>query len=264
MFGASKEIRHRLQKLENHLHEESPLLVDAVKGFKELDKIAYRLGLLDCDDSYTTQIPWWPLVSVLGTYSAGKSTFLNSYINYPLQNTGSQAVDEKFTVISYGNENDSRTLPGIALDADPRFPFYQMADELEKVAPGDGARVNAYLQLKTCPSEQARGYIFIDSPGFDVVANHGDQPGPGPAQRVRAGIFRPRIRLGAPAGTEHRWKNEKESRDDREPSSPHWHAPPPVQSVKGPDYASRRPDRSGRPSRDEHGSFRRPLEPRYG
>jgi len=170
MFGASKEIRHRLQKLENHLQDESPLLVDAVKGFKELDRIAYRLGLLDCDHSYTTQIPWWPLVSVLGTYSAGKSTFLNSYIDYSLQDTGNQAVDDKFTVISYSNGSESRTLPGIALDADPRFPFYQMADELEKVAPGDGARVNAYLQLKTCPSEKARGYIFIDSPGFDADA----------------------------------------------------------------------------------------------
>ena len=170
MFGASKEIRHRLQHLERHLQNESPLLVDAVKGFKELDRIAYRLGLLDRDQSYTTQIPWWPLVSVLGTYSAGKSTFLNSYLNYSLQNTGNQAVDDKFTVISFTNEGESRTLPGIALDADPRFPFYQMADELDKVAPGDGERVNAYLQLKTCPSEQVRGYIFIDSPGFDADA----------------------------------------------------------------------------------------------
>ena len=170
MFGASKEIRNRLQKLENHLKTESPLLVDAVKGFKELDRIAYRLGLLDRDHSYTTQIPWWPLVSVLGTYSAGKSTFLNSYINFPLQDTGNQAVDEKFTVISYATGSESRTLPGIALDADPRFPFYQMADELEKVAPGDGSHVNTYLQLKTCPSDKVKGYIFIDSPGFDADA----------------------------------------------------------------------------------------------
>lgn len=170
MFGASKEIRHHLQKLESHLQNENPLLVEAVKGFRNLDKIGYRLGLLDRDHSYATQIPWWPLVSILGTYSAGKSTFINTYIKFPLQDTGNQAVDDKFTVISYSNTSESRTLPGIALDADPRFPFYQMADELEKVAPGDGARVNAYLQLKTCPSERARGYIFIDSPGFDADA----------------------------------------------------------------------------------------------
>jgi len=170
MFGASKEIRHHLQKLESHLQHENPLLVEAVRGFRSLDKVGYRLGLLDRDHSYATQIPWWPLVSILGTYSAGKSTFINSYINYSLQDTGNQAVDDKFTVISYSNNSEARTLPGIALDADPRFPFYQMADELEKVVPGDGARVNAYLQLKTCPSERVRGYIFIDSPGFDADA----------------------------------------------------------------------------------------------
>jgi GTPase Era involved in 16S rRNA processing len=168
MFGPSKEIRHRLQKLETHLQNESPLLVDAVKGFRELDRIAYRLGLLSKEQSFATQIPWWPLVSVLGTYSAGKSTFINSYLNYELQDTGNQAVDDKFTVICFSSNEEARTLPGIALDADPRFPFYQMAEELEKVAPGDGARVNAYLQLKTCPSEKLRGYIFIDSPGFDA------------------------------------------------------------------------------------------------
>ncbi|VAW97535.1 FIG00807778: hypothetical protein [hydrothermal vent metagenome] len=170
MFGANSEIKHHLQKLETHLQNESPLLVDAVKGFRNLDAIGYRLGLLDRDQSYATQIPWWPLVSILGTYSAGKSTFLNSYLNCSLQDTGNQAVDDKFTVISYSNNGESRTLPGIALDADPRFPFFQMATELEKVAPGEGAHVNAYLQLKTCPAEQAKGYIFIDSPGFDADA----------------------------------------------------------------------------------------------
>ena len=170
MFGASKEIRHHLKKLESHLQHENPLLVDAVRGFRDLDKVGYRLGLLDRDRSYATQIPWWPLVAVLGTYSAGKSTFINSYIQYPLQETGNQAVDEKFTVISYSRTNEARTLPGIALDADPRFPFYQIADELENVAPGDGVRVNSYIQLKTCPSERVRGYIFIDSPGFDADA----------------------------------------------------------------------------------------------
>ncbi|MBI1424675.1 MAG: dynamin family protein [Gammaproteobacteria bacterium] len=169
-MGSSKEIKHRLHKLETHLVNESPLLVDAVKGFRELDRIGYRLGLLGRDQSYATQIPWWPLISVLGTYSAGKSTFINSYINYPLQETGNQAVDDKFTVICYASGQESRSLPGVALDADPRFPFYQIADELEHVEPGDGARVNAYLQLKTCPSEKLRGYIFIDSPGFDADA----------------------------------------------------------------------------------------------
>jgi predicted GTPase len=36
------------------------------------------------------------------------------------------------------------------------------------VAGGEGGRSDAYLQLKTCPSERLRGRILIDSPGFDA------------------------------------------------------------------------------------------------
>jgi hypothetical protein len=109
-------------------------------------------------------------VSILGTFSAGKSTFINHYLQYPLQETGTQAVDDKFTVICYTSDKEVRTLPGIALDADPRFPFYQMSEELERVAEGEGKRVDAYLSLKTCPGDRLRGTILIDSPGFDADA----------------------------------------------------------------------------------------------
>jgi len=173
MVGTSKEIRSRLRNLENHLYNESPLLVDAVKGFKELDRVAYRLGLLDKTQSYATQIPWWPLISVLGTNSIGKADFLKTYLNssfneFSSQKDGEQDIEEKFTVLCYANGDESRLLPGIALDADPRFPFYQMSDELEKLAPGHAQTVNGCLQLKTCPSKQLQGYIYIDAPGFDT------------------------------------------------------------------------------------------------
>jgi hypothetical protein len=144
--------------------------VEAVQSFHRLDKIAYKIGLLTRNQSYTNQIAWWPLVSILGTYSAGKSTFINHYIRFPLQNTGTQAVDDKFTVICYTQDEKAHVLPGIALNSDPRFPFYKMSEELEKVKPGEGARVDAYLQLKTCPSDRLRGSILIDSPGFDADA----------------------------------------------------------------------------------------------
>ena len=107
-------------------------------------------------------------IAVLGTYSAGKSTFLNDYLDYPLQLTGNQAVDDKFTVVCYGQDAQVRALPALALDADPRFPFYKISHDLEASAPGEGGRMDAYLQLKTCPSEVVRGRIFIDSPGFDA------------------------------------------------------------------------------------------------
>lgn len=170
MHPAGQVIETRLQHLEKHLEQENPILLNTVRSFRTLDDIAFRLGLLHGDNSFATQIPWWPMISLLGTFSAGKSTFINHYIDYPLQRTGNQAVDDKFTVICYSQEATAHALPGVALDSDPRFPFYQMSDEIEKVAKGEGDRIDAYLQLKTCPSKRLRGKILIDSPGFDADA----------------------------------------------------------------------------------------------
>jgi hypothetical protein len=168
MFGADSAINQRLQNLESHLREENPVLLDALGSYRELDRIAYRMGLLERDQSYAMFIPWWPLISVLGTFSSGKSTFINHYLGFPLQSSGNQAVDDKFTVICHSREGNVHTLPGLALDADPRFPFYQISEEIDKAASGEGRRVDAYLQLKTCPSDVLKGKIVIDSPGFDA------------------------------------------------------------------------------------------------
>jgi hypothetical protein len=45
-----------------------------------------------------------------------------------------------------------------------------MSRAIEELTEGEGRRIDAYLQLKTCPSEQVRGKIVIDSPGFDADA----------------------------------------------------------------------------------------------
>ena len=170
MPAASSSIEQRISTLEAHLEQENPLLLDIVKSFRELDKVAYRLGVLSREESFTTQVPWWPLVAVLGTFSSGKSSFINYFLQTRLQASGNQAVDDKFTVICFGTDDTPRTLPGLALDADPRFPFYQVSRDIENVAAGEGRRIDAYLQLKTCRSEALRGKIFIDSPGFDADA----------------------------------------------------------------------------------------------
>jgi hypothetical protein len=107
---------------------------------------------------------------VLGTYSSGKSAFINYMLGYPLQPTGNQAVDDKFTVICYGRESENRVLPGLALDADPRFPLFKVSNAIEEVAPGEGGSIDTYLQLKTCSSDTLLGQILIDSPGFDADA----------------------------------------------------------------------------------------------
>ena len=164
----AKRMQNRLELLQKHLKTENPVLVSVVKRYRELDKVAQKMGLIKADESYATQISWWPLVSVLGTFSAGKSSFINSYLGIDVQQSGNQAVDDRFTVLSYGGSSDVRTLPGIALDSDPRFPFYQMSENIEAVAQGAGSRIDNYLQMKVVPSENLRGKIMIDSPGFDA------------------------------------------------------------------------------------------------
>ncbi|MEO5362227.1 MAG: dynamin family protein [Magnetococcus sp. DMHC-8] len=171
MFDSpSSHVERRLNGLEKHLKQENPVLLQVVQSFRDLDSIAYRMGILARTESFATRVPWWPMISILGTFSSGKSTFINNYLSQKIQRTGNQAVDDKFTVICFSKEENVRTLPGLALDADPRFPFYQISRELEHVSEGEGRRIDAYLQLKTCLTEKLRGKILIDSPGFDADA----------------------------------------------------------------------------------------------
>ena len=141
MTTERKLIEGRLKHLESHLEQENPILLNTVKSFRKLDRCAYRMGLLEADESYATQIPWWPLIAVLGTFSSGKSTFLNHYLDHQLQRTGNQAVDDHFTVICYSHEKTAHALPGVALDSDPRFPFSRISEEIDLVAAGEGRRI---------------------------------------------------------------------------------------------------------------------------
>ncbi len=171
MSYSSAHINKLLNSLEKHLteeHPDNPVLVKAVKSFRKMDYIAYGMGLLGRDESYATCVTWWPMIAVLGTFSAGKSTFINSHLGIKLQKTGNQAVDDKFTVVCFSRQNEAKTLPGVALDADPRFPFFHISKSIEEISNDEKDRIDAYLQLKTCPSENIRGKILIDSPGFDA------------------------------------------------------------------------------------------------
>ncbi len=171
MIESSIQINKRLENLQKHLadeHPDNPVMANAVQSFRKLDEVAYKLGLLDKDQSYATRVSWWPMIAVLGTFSAGKSTFINSYLGQTLQRTGTQAVDDKFTVLCFSHQAQAKTLPGVALDADPRFPFFQISRSIAEISEAGQQRIDAYLQLKTCPSEALRGKIMIDSPGFDA------------------------------------------------------------------------------------------------
>ncbi|WP_295391461.1 dynamin family protein [uncultured Thiodictyon sp.] len=161
-------VSQRLRNLERHLEQENPVLLSSIQSFRELDRVAHGMGLMPASESYATQIPWWPLIAVLGTFSSGKSTFINHFLGQKVQRTGNQAVDDRFTVICYSRAATPHALPGVALDADPRFPLYRISNSINEVASGEGGRIDAYLQLQGCPSEALRGKILIDSPGFDA------------------------------------------------------------------------------------------------
>ncbi len=159
----------QLTRLSEQLLEENPALEGVVEQFRELDRIGYRAGLLDAEEeSYAFTISWWPMVAVLGTFSAGKSTFINEFVGREVQRSGSQAVDDRFTVLSYGAGDEVKELPGLALDGDPRFPFYRVSHEIERLGDGAGRTVDHFLAMKTVPSERLQGRILIDSPGFDA------------------------------------------------------------------------------------------------
>jgi len=171
MSQSSTQINKRLKSLQKHLadeHPDNPVLAKAVESFRKMDYVGRNMGLIAKDESYATCVTWWPMIALLGTFSAGKSTYINSYLGYPLQRTGNQAVDDKFTVICYSRHNKAKTLPGVALDADPRFPFFHISRSIEEISDSEQQQIDAYLQLKTCPSENMRGKILIDSPGFDA------------------------------------------------------------------------------------------------
>lgn len=165
----NQSLAKRLSRLEKHLKAENPVLLTVLPTYYKFDKLLYRMGLLPKKTSMAVRISWWPLISVLGTFSSGKSTFINSYIGEKIQGTGNQAVDDKFTVICHrtSDAEGNRTLPGTALDADPRFPFYRISSEIEKVAQGEGKHIESYLQLRTTANRSIENKIIIDSPGFD-------------------------------------------------------------------------------------------------
>ncbi|MEZ5964570.1 MAG: dynamin family protein [Planctomycetota bacterium] len=166
----SQQTTTHLDDLQQRLKGEAPVLADVVERFRELDRVAHAMQYLAPNESFAGKISWWPLVSVLGTFSAGKSSFINDYLGLGVQRTGNQAVDDRFTVLTYSADPDVRVLPGSALDSDPRLPFYRISEAIERSVPGEGRRIDTYLQVKACNSPRLRGKILIDSPGFDADA----------------------------------------------------------------------------------------------
>lgn len=161
-----KTVSKYLSNLEKYFAGDSPVLQKTAKVFHELDQLEFDLGLLEADDTTAAKSSWWPIISLVGGSANSKSKFMNNYFGSDLQLTGLQSSHNKFSVLLHSNQTSPATLPGTALDVDHRFPFFQISHKLEQVQPGEGSRVNAYLELKTLPSERLKGKLFIETPSI--------------------------------------------------------------------------------------------------
>ena len=158
-----------LVNLEKHFANDNPVLLKSAKVFHDLDQIEYDLGLIEIDDTTACKNSWWPIISLIGGNSSAKSRFINSYLGAQQLVSGIQPSSHKFTVLLHNSQTNSATLPGTALDVDPRYPFYQISRRIEQLQKGEGNRINSYLELKTISSERLKGKLFIDSPNMSAV-----------------------------------------------------------------------------------------------
>ena len=160
---AEKTISKHLINLENFFSESNPILQKASKTFHELDQLEYDLGLIDNEETTARKSSWWPIVSLIGGFSTAKSEFISRYLNSNLHSS-----NHKFTVHQYTPQATNATLPGTALDADYRLPFYQISQKIDQLSKDEGSKINAYLELKTVNSERLKGKLFIDTPVLDA------------------------------------------------------------------------------------------------
>lgn len=159
---AEKKVSKHLINIEKYFSASNPILQQASKTFHELDQLEYDLGLIDEDESTIRKSSWWPIISLMGGFSSAKSDFMARYLNTSLHSSR-----HKFTVHQYTPQENNATLPGTALDADHRLPFYQVSHKIEQTEKGAGSKVNAYIELKTINSIKLKGKLFIDTPVLD-------------------------------------------------------------------------------------------------
>jgi hypothetical protein len=156
---AEKIVSKHLINIEKHFSASNPILQQASKTFHKLDQLEFELGLIDNDESTIRKSSWWPIVSLIGGFSIAKSEFINRYLNSTIHSSS-----HKFTVHQYTPQPTNATLPGSALDADHRLPFYQISHKIEQTSKAEGSKINSYLELKTVNSDKLKGKLFIDTP----------------------------------------------------------------------------------------------------
>ncbi|MDD2759481.1 MAG: hypothetical protein PHH11_04215 [Methylomonas sp.] len=164
---ADKTVSKHLVNLEKQFATTDPVLQKAVKVFQELDELEFEMGLIENDETTARKCSWWPLISTLGGYSPAKSEFINRFLDAHLHTTR-----HKFTVLQYTPQTTGTTLPGAALDADHRLPFYKIGRDIDQISPGEGSKVNSYLELVTVNSIKLKNKLIIDTPVLNPSAEN--------------------------------------------------------------------------------------------
>lgn len=119
-----------LINLEKNFANNNPALLKSLTIFHDLDQIEYELGLIEIDETTASKKSWWPIINLIGGNSTAKSRFINNYLGTEQVLPGIQISNQKYTVLLPNSQTNSATLPGTALDVDPRYPFYQISKKL--------------------------------------------------------------------------------------------------------------------------------------
>ena len=166
MSTSEKTISSALQHVELQLADKNPALLQAFRLYHELDQVAYDLGLIGMDDSLANKTSWSPVITVIGDPSSGRNEFIDRYLGTAIPVIDTHSINAQFTVLIHREGETPMTLPGTAVDGDPRFPFFHISARLEQIEKGDSHNINSYLDLKTNGSQNLKDKTIILAPGF--------------------------------------------------------------------------------------------------
>ena len=166
MSTSEKTISSSLQHVELQLADKNPALLQAFRLYHELDQVAYDLGLIGMDDSLANKTSWSPVITVIGDAASGANDFINRYLGTALPAIDTQNTHAQLSVLIHREGETPMTLPGTAIDGDPRFPFFHISERLEHLQKGDSRNINNYLELKTNNSQNLKNKTIIATPGF--------------------------------------------------------------------------------------------------
>ena len=170
MSTSEKPVSTSLQHVEQQLADKNPALLQAFRLYHELDQVAYELGLINMDDSLANKTSWSPIITVIGDPSSGRNEFINRYLGNTSLIQDFHSINAQFTVLIRRDDETPMTLPGTAVDGDPRFPFFHISERLDQLEQGESRNINSYLELKTNNSQNLRDKTIILAPGFSPNA----------------------------------------------------------------------------------------------